>query len=226
MAGVCTSALLCSALLFSALLAPCRSHQECYSAKMPLFGQLNTHIVGRRHYSGTTECGEHIDLRRDPCNCYDSNAIAAYNRRGEKVGHIPRWLAAVLAPCADRIGCAIQGKDHAPTHQCADVHSICAIHFAQQHAVSTSSTATGAVTGAGSVYATPICVSLYAPPGSSKHLCSLLSSHWQMWQLGSWADTGGGSDSSAEPALCEGDKVSAGVKEAILGGRDWPAVGR
>ncbi|KAJ2661021.1 hypothetical protein IW148_003545 [Coemansia sp. RSA 1199] len=78
------------------------------------FGTFDALIVGRRYYDSHTKTGEHIELYREPCNPYDDNAIAAYSLGGQKLGHLPRWLAKVLAPCTDKIGCILKGKVTGP----------------------------------------------------------------------------------------------------------------
>lgn len=45
--------------------------------------------------------GEPLDLRRDPSNEYDPNAIAVDARGGEQLGWVPRELAEELAPELD-----------------------------------------------------------------------------------------------------------------------------
>jgi len=54
-------------------------------------------LVGIRHYGGALPVGCPIQLRHEPTNPYDANAIAAYV--GDvKRGHLPKELAARLAP--------------------------------------------------------------------------------------------------------------------------------
>jgi hypothetical protein len=45
--------------------------------------------------------GQPLDLRRDPGNEHDPNAIAVHVRDGEQVGWVPRELAAEIAPEID-----------------------------------------------------------------------------------------------------------------------------
>jgi hypothetical protein len=45
--------------------------------------------------------GEPLDLRRDPGNEHDPNAIAVHARGGEQLGWVPREMAAELAPELD-----------------------------------------------------------------------------------------------------------------------------
>jgi hypothetical protein len=59
-------------------------------------------IVGVRHYSGMIGDGEFAELRREPHNQYDSNAITVHNEQGHQLGHIPNpkcnGLAKLLSP--------------------------------------------------------------------------------------------------------------------------------
>ena len=65
------------------------------------YGILNTKIVGIRYYNGYATVGERVVWRREPGNQYDRNAIRVDNVRGEQIGHIPRTVAAKLAPYLD-----------------------------------------------------------------------------------------------------------------------------
>ncbi len=63
-------------------------------------------IVGRRYYYESADHGMPLELRRDPENPYDSNAIAVHRpdvpgTLGARLGHIPREHAAWLAPLLD-----------------------------------------------------------------------------------------------------------------------------
>ncbi|KAJ1779714.1 hypothetical protein H4S00_004938, partial [Coemansia sp. D1744] len=78
------------------------------------YGTFDALIVGRRYYDGHTQTGEDIELYREPRNPYDVNAIAVYSLGGQMLGHLPRWLAKVLAPCIDKIGCILKGKVTGP----------------------------------------------------------------------------------------------------------------
>lgn len=60
-------------------------------------GDLHTRIVGVRYYTGHATIGEHVVLKREPGNPYDSNAIRVDNVMGHQIGHIPRTMAAKLA---------------------------------------------------------------------------------------------------------------------------------
>lgn len=86
------------------------------------YGDLPTKIVGVRFYDGYASGGEQVLLRREPGNPYDGNAIRVrmsweyYQLRhsliilinfqvdnvgGTQIGHIPRRIAAKLAPFMD-----------------------------------------------------------------------------------------------------------------------------
>ena len=66
-----------------------------------LYGTLNTKIVGIRYYHGYATVGEHVVYRREPGNPFDRNAIRIDNVQGVQVGHMPRQVAAKLAPYLD-----------------------------------------------------------------------------------------------------------------------------
>ncbi|KDQ28039.1 hypothetical protein PLEOSDRAFT_1042220, partial [Pleurotus ostreatus PC15] len=51
---------------------------------------------------GLVGSGEEAVLRREPENKYDRNAIQVKNMAGQQVGHLPRQVAAKLAPLMDR----------------------------------------------------------------------------------------------------------------------------
>lgn len=63
-----------------------------------MIGKIEGKIVGVRYYRGNANPGEHVVLKREPTNQYDRNAIRVDNVMGAQVGHIPRNLAAKLAP--------------------------------------------------------------------------------------------------------------------------------
>jgi hypothetical protein len=63
--------------------------------------------AGRHHAdalaSEAAEPGRRLELRRDPANPHDANAIAVHgDGGGEQLGWVPRGLAAELAPELDR----------------------------------------------------------------------------------------------------------------------------
>jgi hypothetical protein len=47
------------------------------------------------------EPGRRLELRRDPANPHDANAIAVHGHGGEQLGWVPREVAAELAPEID-----------------------------------------------------------------------------------------------------------------------------
>ena len=59
-----------------------------------------------RHHAGALQAadvapGRPLELRRDPANEHDPNAIAIYAAGGEQIGWVPREVAAELAPELD-----------------------------------------------------------------------------------------------------------------------------
>jgi len=61
-------------------------------------GAIDGRIVGIRYYDGYATPGEQVMIRREPGNPYDFNAIRIDNVHGTQIGHIPRQIAAKLAP--------------------------------------------------------------------------------------------------------------------------------
>jgi len=61
-------------------------------------GAIDGKIVGIRYYDGYATVGEQVMVKREPGNPYDSNAIRINNVHGTQIGHLPRNLAAKLAP--------------------------------------------------------------------------------------------------------------------------------
>ena len=61
-------------------------------------GAIDGKIVGIRYYDGYATLGEQVMVKREPGNPYDSNAIRINNVHGTQIGHLPRNLAAKLAP--------------------------------------------------------------------------------------------------------------------------------
>jgi SWI/SNF-related matrix-associated actin-dependent regulator of chromatin subfamily A3 len=61
-------------------------------------GATKDKIVGIRYYNGYATPGEKVMIRREPQNQYDRNAIRVNNVQGTQIGHLPRNLAAKLAP--------------------------------------------------------------------------------------------------------------------------------
>jgi SWI/SNF-related matrix-associated actin-dependent regulator of chromatin subfamily A3 len=67
------------------------------------YGRVDTKIVGIRYYAGIVSDRENTRLQRQPTNPYDRNAIQVLNIAGTQVGHIPKEVAATLAPQMDRL---------------------------------------------------------------------------------------------------------------------------
>jgi len=61
-------------------------------------GAIDGRIVGVRYYNGYATLGEQVMIRRELGNPHDSNAIQVNNVQGTQIGHLPRNLAAKLAP--------------------------------------------------------------------------------------------------------------------------------
>ena len=74
-----------------------------------LYGTLETKIVGVRYYNGHATLGEHVLVRREATNPYDSNAIRVDNVQRDQIGHIPRQNAAKLAPYMDTGALIVSG---------------------------------------------------------------------------------------------------------------------
>ncbi|KAI0298566.1 SNF2 family N-terminal domain-containing protein [Russula brevipes] len=66
-----------------------------------LFCTASSNVVGIQYYKGLVDAGEQVRLIREPNNRYDRNAIAVQNIGRMQVGHIPRQMAAKLAPAID-----------------------------------------------------------------------------------------------------------------------------
>ncbi|KAH8889732.1 hypothetical protein GQ53DRAFT_747953 [Thozetella sp. PMI_491] len=65
------------------------------------YGALDSKTVGIRFYTGYASPNERVLCKREPSNPYDSNAIRVDNVQGTQIGHIPRTVAAKLAPYLD-----------------------------------------------------------------------------------------------------------------------------
>ncbi|KAF9650574.1 hypothetical protein BDM02DRAFT_3164771 [Thelephora ganbajun] len=74
-----------------------------------LYTTLNTNIVGVQYYKGLVGYGEHVKLEREPNNQYDRNAIKVLNINNTQVGHVPRNVAAKLAPLLDQGKVTVEG---------------------------------------------------------------------------------------------------------------------
>ncbi|KAK1771295.1 RAD5-like protein, partial [Phialemonium atrogriseum] len=76
---------------------------------LELYGFLENKVVGVRYYDGFATAGEVVTCKREPENQYDSNAIQVTNVLGAKIGHIPRTVAAKLAPYMDKKEISVEG---------------------------------------------------------------------------------------------------------------------
>jgi SWI/SNF-related matrix-associated actin-dependent regulator of chromatin subfamily A3 len=72
----------------------------CYLTKPPF--SVLVGFVFLLLFAGVAHAGEYVTLVREPNNPYDRNAIRVDNMSGEKVGHIKRQQASILAPIMDR----------------------------------------------------------------------------------------------------------------------------
>ncbi|GBE78013.1 hypothetical protein SCP_0108950 [Sparassis crispa] len=80
--------------------------------KDELYCMMKTSIVGVQYYKGLVGPGEEVRLVREPHNKYDRNAIQVKNIGNTQVGHIPRQIAAKLAPLMDRNVITVEGVMH------------------------------------------------------------------------------------------------------------------
>ncbi|CAG8254295.1 unnamed protein product [Penicillium salamii] len=74
------------------------SQDESSLTTFILYGILSTKIVGVRFYRGRANPGESVLVRREANNQYDRNAVKIENVMGAQIGHLPRQMAAKLAP--------------------------------------------------------------------------------------------------------------------------------
>ncbi|EMD31673.1 hypothetical protein CERSUDRAFT_88802 [Gelatoporia subvermispora B] len=77
-----------------------------------LYVMLKTSIVAVQYYKGLVGPGEEVRLVREPHNKYDRNAIQVKNIGHVQVGHVPRNVAAKLAPLMDRNVVTVEGVMH------------------------------------------------------------------------------------------------------------------
>lgn len=82
------------------------SAERLYTRKVYL---QTVHIAGFFFYDGMDEdvyeslvVGDELELRREPDNPHDSNAIEVYTRRGQKLGYVPRIKNPIPAAIADQ----------------------------------------------------------------------------------------------------------------------------
>ncbi|KMU76170.1 DNA repair protein RAD5 [Coccidioides immitis RMSCC 3703] len=64
-------------------------------------------VESSQEYKATK--GEYVNIRREPGNPYDSNAIRIDNVMGDQIGHLPRQLASKLAPYIDSADLLVEG---------------------------------------------------------------------------------------------------------------------
>lgn len=76
----------------------CRDVSSQAPCLTSLTGIVSTQIVGVRFYRGRANPQERVIIHRDVHNQYDRNAIRVDNVMGAQIGHIPRQIAAKLAP--------------------------------------------------------------------------------------------------------------------------------
>ncbi|KAI1881221.1 hypothetical protein JX265_000047 [Neoarthrinium moseri] len=76
---------------------------------LELYGTHDAKIVGVRYYNGVVTPHELVVCKREPQNQYDGNAIRVDNVMGQQIGHVPRNLAAKLAPYLDGNEIALEG---------------------------------------------------------------------------------------------------------------------
>ncbi|KIP02391.1 hypothetical protein PHLGIDRAFT_297330 [Phlebiopsis gigantea 11061_1 CR5-6] len=77
-----------------------------------MYVMMRTNVVGIQYYEGLVGPGEEVTLVREPTNKYDRNAIKVVNIGRNQVGHIPREVAARLAPLMDRREITVEGVMH------------------------------------------------------------------------------------------------------------------
>ncbi|TCD63046.1 hypothetical protein EIP91_006059 [Steccherinum ochraceum] len=70
---------------------------------------MRASVVGIQYYKGLVGMGEEVRLIREPRNRYDPNAIKVENIGRTQVGHIPKNIAAKLAPLLDQNLVTIEG---------------------------------------------------------------------------------------------------------------------
>ncbi len=64
-------------------------------------GTIFVEIAGTSHYPDRASRGEAVGLVREPENAHDRNAVRVENLTGRQLGHVPRRVAAWLAPLMD-----------------------------------------------------------------------------------------------------------------------------
>jgi SWI/SNF-related matrix-associated actin-dependent regulator of chromatin subfamily A3 len=96
------------------------SQDGAVNETLEVYGTLHTKIVGVQYYTGYATRGEHVLVRREPRNQYDANAIRVDNVQRDQIGHIPRAIAAKLAPYIDSGDLMVEGvlTDHKDFYDC------------------------------------------------------------------------------------------------------------
>ncbi|KAJ7446182.1 SNF2 family N-terminal domain-containing protein [Mycena galericulata] len=74
-----------------------------------LIVSMKSQIVGVQYYRGMVGPGEEVRLNREPTNAYDRNAIQVKNIASAQVGHLPKAVAAKLAPLLDQGLITVEG---------------------------------------------------------------------------------------------------------------------
>jgi hypothetical protein len=86
--------------------------QTKHPAELPaeqLLGEIETWIAGMQCYDATVGPGEQANFEREPDNRHDPCSIRVANVHRQPVGHLPRQVAAWLAPLVDSGRVRIEG---------------------------------------------------------------------------------------------------------------------
>lgn len=88
-------------------------------------GDVETRIVGTEYCDSEAPSGESVRLVREPHNEHDLNAIRVENLQARQVGHLPRKIAAWLAPLmdAEKVRADAHVRAQAPSPE--DDESVC-----------------------------------------------------------------------------------------------------
>ena len=82
-------------------------------------GDIRTEVVGTQYYDGEIRPKDPVGIEREPGNDHDPNAIRVMSPDSEQVGHLPRRMAAWLAPLLDAGKVRVDGRcetgDHGET---------------------------------------------------------------------------------------------------------------
>ncbi|PGH08602.1 hypothetical protein GX51_01122 [Blastomyces parvus] len=93
----------------SELVDASQSLDEDAFTNFQLYDTLSSKVVGLRYYTGHATAGECVAIKREPINRYDRNAIRVDNVMGTQIGHLPRTIAAKLAPYIDSRSLLVEG---------------------------------------------------------------------------------------------------------------------